>query len=235
MGTWHCFKTKPNLPRRLNYIRGKNLENDIVMSVHITSLRPRLLLTLSQCNRCFVVGVDDTHTKTVAPIVSIEESFDSSFFLVCLKPRGRQGDRCKYMLRVYVFIFLDAFYVLSAPWTRCSLGRTGIVWKSISSVNYWRFSWVYFFLGGLSCGEANARMGDCESGPIAACLFLLSVLSFVSLQQPQGRWIGRNVLSGILSPTDTAIAVLDSLNIFLLANQELPHRWEERETGQFTM
>lgn len=119
--------------------------------------------------------------------------------------------------------FLDAFYVLSAPWTRCSLGRTGIVWKSISSVNYWRFSWVYFFLGGLSCGEANARMGDCESGPIAACLFLLSVLSFVSLQQPQGRWIGRNVLSGILSPTDTAIAVLDSLNIFLLANQELPH------------
>ena len=37
-----------------------------------------------------------------------------------------------------------------------------------------------FFLGGLSCGEANARMGDCESGPIAACLFLLSVLSFVS-------------------------------------------------------
>ena len=40
--------------------------------------------------------------------VSIEESFDSSFFLVCLKPRGRQGDRCKYMLRVYAFIFLDA-------------------------------------------------------------------------------------------------------------------------------
>ena len=105
MGTWHWFKPKPNSPRRLNCIRGKNLENDIVMSVHITSLRPRLLLTLSQCNRCFVVGVDDTHTKTVAPIVSIEESFDSSFFLVCLQPRGRQGDRCKYMLRVYVFIF----------------------------------------------------------------------------------------------------------------------------------
>lgn len=69
-GIWerHWFKPKPNSPRRLNCIRGKNLENDIVMSVHITSLRPRLLLTLSQCNRCFVVGADDTHTKTVAPI-----------------------------------------------------------------------------------------------------------------------------------------------------------------------
>ena len=185
MGTWHWFKPKPNSPRRLNCIRGKNLENDMVMSVHITSLRPRLLLTLSQCNRCFVVGVDDTHTRTVAPIGILKSLLILLFFLACLKPRGRQGDRCKYMLRVYAFIFLDAivfdaFYVLSAPWTRCSLGRTGIVWKSISSVNYWRFSWVYFFLGGLSCGEANARMGDCESGPIAACLFLLSVLSFVS-------------------------------------------------------
>ena len=91
------------------------MENDIVMSVHITLLRPRLLLTLSQCNRCFVVGVDDTHTKTVAPIVSIEESFDSSFFLVCLQPRGRQGDRCKYMLRVYVFIFFGCILCFVCP------------------------------------------------------------------------------------------------------------------------
>ena len=56
------------------------------------------------------------------------------------------------------------------------------------------------FLGGLSCGEADERMGDCESAPIAACQFStlsLSVPSSVSVTAKTRSLIEWNVLSSM--------------------------------------